>query len=433
MLTKLQVTSLLTVLFCCDALAQSLAPNVLTTSGSQTVSGNFSLSYSIGQVFSAPLQSGGIQLTQGFQQPDCISAIQINNTISPTTCGLPNAGLSSAISGGNAPYAYLWSNGSTTAAISNLNPGTYSLTVTGVNGCTAATTATVNSSVCPKVNSQTVSAITQNSATITWPATSCANKYRIVLKQSGASTQTTILVSAPATSYTLTGLEPNTTYQVRIRTQCSQNGSVVANLSPITSFTTLNSQGFSCLAPLPISSSNITATSAIINWTPATGAIQYTLRYRKTGVSTWTTLFANSSLSTLTLQNLSPATTYEFQMRTKCNSNPDEFSPYSALFNFNTPAQRIAERNANLFTAMLYPNPATHTVNLALNTPVETDALITIVDATGREFLRETELLTAGDNIIAYSTDELAAGLYLVSIEIAGKRQCIKLVKEYVR
>ncbi|MFN5214054.1 MAG: hypothetical protein ACK5DY_05495, partial [Bacteroidota bacterium] len=97
--------------------AQSLSPNVFTTSGTQTTSGNFSLSYSVGQVFSAPLNQTALTLTQGFQQPDCISAIQINNTISPTTCGLPNAGLSSAISGGNAPYAYLWSNGSTTAAI----------------------------------------------------------------------------------------------------------------------------------------------------------------------------------------------------------------------------------------------------------------------------------------------------------------------------
>jgi hypothetical protein len=411
--------------------AQSLSPNVFTTSGTQTTSGNFSLSYSVGQVFSAPLNQTAVTLTQGFQQPDCISAIQINNTISPTTCGLPNAGLSSAISGGNAPYAYLWSNGSTTAAISNLNPGTYSLTVTGVNGCTAATTATVNSSVCPKVNSQTVSAITQNSATITWPATSCANKYRIVLKKSGVTTQTTILVNAPTTSYTLTGLEPNTTYQVRIRTQCSQNGSVVANLSPITSFTTLNSQGFSCLPPLPISSSNITPNSATINWTPATGAIQYFLRYRLSGTTAWTTQSANSSVSTTTLQSLSPSSTYEFQMRTKCNSNPDEFSPYSSLFTFNTPALRLSESEPNAITALLYPNPTADIVNVVLQVPEDAEARISITDISGKVLYNETEFLTAGSNTISYPAGHLASGMYLIHITLNGHTQTLKLIKEH--
>ncbi|MBK8566619.1 MAG: T9SS type A sorting domain-containing protein [Saprospiraceae bacterium] len=41
--------------------------------------------------------------------------------------------------GGTAPYSYLWSNASTTANISNLGVGSYSVTVTDANGCTAST------------------------------------------------------------------------------------------------------------------------------------------------------------------------------------------------------------------------------------------------------------------------------------------------------
>jgi hypothetical protein len=51
------------------------------------------------------------------------------------------------VTGGTAPYTYQWSNGSgytaTTQNISNLQPGTYNVTVTDAKGCTISTPATV--------------------------------------------------------------------------------------------------------------------------------------------------------------------------------------------------------------------------------------------------------------------------------------------------
>ena len=44
-------------------------------------------------------------------------------------------------SGGTAPYTYEWSNGATTAAITGLGPGSYTVTVTDADGCTAEGTA----------------------------------------------------------------------------------------------------------------------------------------------------------------------------------------------------------------------------------------------------------------------------------------------------
>ena len=60
-------------------------------------------------------------------------------------------------SGGTQAYAYSWSTGDTTQAISGLAPGSYFLTVTDANGCTALDTVTIIEFTCPalEVNYQT--------------------------------------------------------------------------------------------------------------------------------------------------------------------------------------------------------------------------------------------------------------------------------------
>lgn len=73
--------------------------------------------------------------------------ITLNTT--NTTCGLNNGAITSNTTGGAPPYSYTWSNGATTANISGLAPGAYTLTVTGSLGCTATQTATITSSTSP--------------------------------------------------------------------------------------------------------------------------------------------------------------------------------------------------------------------------------------------------------------------------------------------
>ncbi len=64
----------------------------------------------------------------------------------PTACGENNGSVVTNISGGAEPYAYLWSNSATTGTISNLEAGTYSVTVTDSNNCMTSSSATIDNS-----------------------------------------------------------------------------------------------------------------------------------------------------------------------------------------------------------------------------------------------------------------------------------------------
>lgn len=72
------------------------------------------------------------------------SNLALNASATPSaSCGSPTGSASVAVSGGVAPFTYLWNNGATTATASGLAPGTYSVVVTDAQGCGATAQATV--------------------------------------------------------------------------------------------------------------------------------------------------------------------------------------------------------------------------------------------------------------------------------------------------
>lgn len=60
-----------------------------------------------------------------------------NAALTPQTCGSSGGSINILVSGGTPPYGYNWSNGAISEDIYNLNSGTYTVTVTGSNGCKA--------------------------------------------------------------------------------------------------------------------------------------------------------------------------------------------------------------------------------------------------------------------------------------------------------
>lgn len=121
----------------------------------------------------------------GCDQVGYASINQLPNSLTGTitstaeTCIQANGTASVSISGGTAPYTYLWSNGATTPTTTGLSYGNYSVTVTDNNGC-------------PKVKSVVVQRHDPLILTMTGVNPSCAN--------TGGSVS--VSVSGGATPYT---------------------------------------------------------------------------------------------------------------------------------------------------------------------------------------------------------------------------------------
>jgi Zn-dependent metalloprotease len=73
------------------------------------------------------------------------AALLLGTTVANESCdGGADGAITLSVEGGTSPYSYLWSNSETTANISALAAGDYSVVVTDANACTAAATATVS-------------------------------------------------------------------------------------------------------------------------------------------------------------------------------------------------------------------------------------------------------------------------------------------------
>lgn len=65
-------------------------------------------------------------------------------TLSKHICTQGTGQVTTEVTGINGPFTYIWSNGSTTSAITGLNAGTYTVTVTDRNKCTATEVSTIS-------------------------------------------------------------------------------------------------------------------------------------------------------------------------------------------------------------------------------------------------------------------------------------------------
>ncbi len=199
-------------------------------------------------------------------------------TLTPTaaTCGANNGSITSSVQFGQTPYTYRWSNGATTPNLTNIAPGTYSITVTTASGCSDVAFTTI-------INNNTNFSITGT----TTPNTSCvANNGAI-----------NVSVSPPSANYTYTWAPGG------------QNTASLANLAPGT-YTLTVSEGVSCTAVRSFTvtndatTPNLTGTTTAASCGLANGSVDITASGAQTPFTyAWTPAASTEDLSNVPAGN----------------------------------------------------------------------------------------------------------------------------------
>ncbi|MBL0019759.1 MAG: SprB repeat-containing protein [Bacteroidetes bacterium] len=89
----------------------------------------------VGSHYVTVTDAAGCSNEKSFYISQLPNGITANVTTTNEFCQQSNGTASLMVSGGMAPYTYLWSNGATTSSIAGLSYGSYAVTVTDALGC----------------------------------------------------------------------------------------------------------------------------------------------------------------------------------------------------------------------------------------------------------------------------------------------------------
>jgi len=208
-----------------DASGSFAAPVTIGTLASTALNGTINATlpagtasgtgYRVRVVSSAPAVTGSnngsdISIRQG---------VNFSYATTPVNCnGASDGAIISTVNEGIAPFTYVWSTGSTASSINGLSPGTYSLTVTGNNGCTSAGSTVAITEPTPLVANALSADVQCNGV----------NDGSVTLSVSGGTATYSYAWSNSATTQSLTAVGPGS-YSVTVTDNhgCTQTASAI--------------------------------------------------------------------------------------------------------------------------------------------------------------------------------------------------------------
>ncbi len=306
----------------------------------------------------------------------------ILTTTQPACFGSTNGAVISSVSGGASPYTYIWSNGATSASISQVGAGTYILTVTDATQCQA-------------VQSAVLTNPTQVDGVVSITNASCGlQNGSAIINGTGGNNTYTYTWSTGSTQGTVTGLGAGS-YSVTI------------------------TDGAGCSA---VKTATVTASAALNVSVAGTNPTQGSNGAASTTVSGGTAPYLynwSNGSSTPSISNVGVGT---YSVTVTDANNCSQTGSVTLVPTSIKEVKGIAQ-------VKVYPNPANAKLNIAVELTEAQDISVEIFNSIGQQMFAKQyhnyETLSETVDISSF-----AQGVYMVRIKANESIRTIRLVKE---
>jgi hypothetical protein len=358
---------------------------------------------------------------------------------------------------------------------------TYYLRIDGDNNATG--TFQIDLTVEPQAPTLTTGTDPYTQINSNWPNVNPQAGYTLYWRKTGTTGVSS--TSLTVNSNMISTLTPNTSYDVWVLNRCKASQTFY---SPVSTFSTQNLVG--CSTPV-ISCGAATNTTLQFTWPQITGALNYTLYYKKVGASGYSVASnipytTSGGISSFTFGGLTPGTQYQIWIYVYCSSSyslqsnvitctttgpvaaprplgadiysfhyngidytdvklEEQFIPVELPFGYNgadiiiadgnmivKPVQIDYSQTAQAVSPALYinlePNITDKESSLVIVSGEDKDAAVTVINMNGQIVHQASVALTQGTAIHKLDTSELSQGMYIVTVKTDMGMQTRKLI-----
>jgi hypothetical protein len=326
----------------------------------------------------------------------------------------------------NATAAPLTAVGTNLLWYNNATGGTGNTTApTPSTGTVGSTTYYVTQTICgesPRAAIVVTVAVVPTAPTVTTSVNYCQNATATALSATGTgllwyttATGGTGNAAAPTPSTATVG---SATYYVSQVNTCGESprASIVVNVTIPA-------------APTGLTANTVTATAATLSWTGVAGVF-YTVEYKKSSASTWSTAATGVSTSTIIINNLQPGTTYNWRVSANClpaNSANYTTAEFTTAVNVNT-----ITNLKDGFGIKVTPNPVTDNAIMDYIIPGNGDVYLILFSSEGQQLKRVYMPQRSPGQYkmdITKLTASLPGGTYFIRLQQNGNGIYIQFVK----
>jgi hypothetical protein len=264
---------------------------------------------------------------------------------------------------------------------------------------------------------------------LSWDSVAAATNYRIRLSQN-TDLSSPVLDTVVGKIYSIQIASGKLTYLTDYYwTVTAATGGSFGEQSDIFKFTTTGPPPSVPELKLPLSASIDMSLYPVLEWEPVPGADGYHVHISTFNNFVDTVVYGETTTTSYTVsERMNPYTVFYWRVASK---NAYALSEWSLFWNFTTLYTGVNSFRAADFGMNVFPNPAAGERRLEFELRRESEVSVFLTDISGKKVMDIAEgSKSAGKHELSFTTEDLAPGIYFLTLSQDGMAQTLKLAVE---